>query len=130
MAQQIRMMQRLRQCSRLGSESLSRQREPIRRDWHGGERLPCQMAECGLRKSQGLRRWPSPAHLCVDPGEGRRSRTATPRLLRWRDRVSPRLARRAMRSEEHPSELQSLMRIQYAVFCLKKKNKQHNYNMT
>src|SRR3546814_5306239 len=28
-------------------------------------------------------------------------------------------------SEEHTSELQSLMRISYAVFCLKKKNKQH-----
>src|SRR3546814_2810557 len=27
-----------------------------------------------------------------------------------------------VRSEEHPSELQSLMRISYAVFCLKKKN--------
>src|SRR3546814_1569118 len=36
-----------------------------------------------------------------------------------------------LRSEEHTSELQSLMRISYAVFCLKKKNKkdiitQHN----
>src|SRR3546814_8839604 len=29
------------------------------------------------------------------------------------------------RSEEHTSELQSLMRISYAVFCLKKKNKTH-----
>src|SRR3546814_2506729 len=29
------------------------------------------------------------------------------------------------RSEEHTSELQSLMRISYAVFCLKKKNKQY-----
>src|SRR3546814_4019638 len=29
---------------------------------------------------------------------------------------------RAERSEEHTSELQSLMRISYAVFCLKKKN--------
>src|SRR3546814_3035478 len=29
----------------------------------------------------------------------------------------------AMRSEEHTSELQSLMRISYAVFCLKKKKK-------
>src|SRR3546814_2045572 len=28
-----------------------------------------------------------------------------------------------LRSEEHTSELQSLMRISYAVFCLKKKNK-------
>src|SRR3546814_8171742 len=31
--------------------------------------------------------------------------------------------RAARRSEEHTSELQSLMRISYAVFCLKKKNK-------
>src|SRR3546814_4864791 len=29
------------------------------------------------------------------------------------------------RSEEHTSELQSLMRISYAVFCLKKQNQQH-----
>src|SRR3546814_9533039 len=29
------------------------------------------------------------------------------------------------RSEEHTSELQSLMRISYAVFCLKKKNRNH-----
>src|SRR3546814_3560838 len=32
---------------------------------------------------------------------------------------------RQLRSEEHTSELQSLMRISYAVFCLKKKNKQN-----
>src|SRR3546814_4275647 len=38
---------------------------------------------------------------------------------------------RPMRSEEHTSELQSLMRISYAVFCLKKKkkdNQQKNLN--
>src|SRR3546814_5661194 len=34
----------------------------------------------------------------------------------------------AYRSEEHTSELQSLMRISYAVFCLKKKN--HNKKLT
>src|SRR3546814_8251704 len=35
------------------------------------------------------------------------------------------------RSEEHTSELQSLMRISYAVFCLKKKNKhQHTDRYT
>src|SRR3546814_10078919 len=36
----------------------------------------------------------------------------------------------ARRSEEHTSELQSLMRISYAVFCLKKKKdyKQHRQN--
>src|SRR3546814_3416014 len=31
-----------------------------------------------------------------------------------------------VRSEEHTSELQSLMRISYAVFCLKKKTTNHN----
>src|SRR3546814_1380915 len=35
-----------------------------------------------------------------------------------------RLVEDEQRSEEHTSELQSLMRISYAVFCLKKKNKQ------
>src|SRR3546814_4428288 len=34
------------------------------------------------------------------------------------------------RSEEHTSELQSLMRISYAVFCLKKKKKQNTDNET
>src|SRR3546814_5015245 len=33
-----------------------------------------------------------------------------------------------VRSEEHTSELQSLMRISYAVFCLKKKNEQQQIN--
>src|SRR3546814_3608978 len=33
------------------------------------------------------------------------------------------------RSEEHTSELQSLMRISYAVFCLKKKRKKHNLSI-
>src|SRR3546814_6334648 len=36
----------------------------------------------------------------------------------WRARMG------GVRSDEHPSELQSLMRISYAVFCLKKNNKQ------
>src|SRR3546814_1278800 len=38
----------------------------------------------------------------------------------------------AARSEEHTSELQSLMRISYAVFCLKKKKntKEHHQNTT
>src|SRR3546814_4262670 len=35
-----------------------------------------------------------------------------------------------IRSEEHTSELQSLMRISYAVFCLKKKNIINLYNRT
>src|SRR3546814_5930493 len=41
---------------------------------------------------------------------------------KWRRRQHCR-ASRSHRSEEHTSELQSLMRISYAVFCLKKKNR-------
>src|SRR3546814_2913997 len=36
----------------------------------------------------------------------------------------------ALRSEEHTSELQSLMRISYAVFCLKKKNRNQKKQST
>src|SRR3546814_3988333 len=36
---------------------------------------------------------------------------------------------RSRRSEEHTSELQSLMRISYAVFCLKKKNMKQTRNI-
>src|SRR3546814_4008029 len=43
-------------------------------------------------------------------------------------RLRERLAAAAIRSEEHTSELQSLMRISYAVFCLKKKKKRQQKN--
>src|SRR3546814_8580410 len=43
------------------------------------------------------------------------------------EKVLTRLELDAQRSEEHTSELQSLMRISYAVFCLKKKT--HKINM-
>src|SRR3546814_9697251 len=55
-------------------------------------------------------------------------RAETRRLVAWFDQklynevTLPMLTERR-RSEEHTSELQSLMRISYAVFCLKKKNK-------
>src|SRR3546814_3335261 len=39
--------------------------------------------------------------------------------------MTPNTAATSARSEEHTSELQSLMRISYAVFCLKKKKTQH-----
>src|SRR3546814_10030723 len=50
---------------------------------------------------------------------GRTMRTARAIGLAAVDRLPP-LKRRFMRSEEHTSELQSLMRNSYAVFCLKK----------
>src|SRR3546814_6191610 len=45
-------------------------------------------------------------------------------LLRIAPRAFVSFPNFAHRSEEHTSELQSLMRISYAVFCLKKQNKQ------
>src|SRR3546814_2441660 len=44
--------------------------------------------------------------------------------------VEKNLTEGALRSEENTSELQSLMRISYAVICLKKKNKKHNKQET
>src|SRR3546814_7971774 len=43
----------------------------------------------------------------------------------WTDPVTYDITEQFMRSEEHTSELQSLMRISYAVFCLKKKKTKH-----
>src|SRR3546814_7387015 len=43
-------------------------------------------------------------------------------------RPVPARASAGARSEEHTSELQSLMRISYAVFCLKKKKKTKKHN--
>src|SRR3546814_2529418 len=57
---------------------------------------------------------PARAHRVADPARGfhvRRGQAGTARAIP------------ADRSEEHTSELQSLMRISYAVFCLKKKKK-------
>src|SRR3546814_6022661 len=70
----------------------------------------------------------------VIAGEGGRAsvdgRVVEDLLVRWRGPIAfvewrdgdGRRRRHVFRSEEHTSELQSLMRISYAVFCLKKKN--------
>src|SRR3546814_6837516 len=62
---------------------------------------------------------------CVGGGLGRGARDLLLPRLRLRH-----LRRAAGRSEEHTSELQSLMRISYAVFCLKKKNQNNTYHHT
>src|SRR3546814_1594690 len=60
-------------------------------------------------------------------GRQQPARSAQPRFRRHRSRTPQPAAtgvrERDARSEEHTSELQSLMRISYAVFCLKKKKK-------
>src|SRR3546814_7170730 len=78
---------------------------------------------------------PSAAKSCISSSY----KSATVRGRRASILSSPRLVRQSRRcamksnsissnsrSEEHTSELQSLMRISYAVFCLKKKKKQSN----
>src|SRR3546814_2416228 len=60
---------------------------------------------------------PAPAFRRI-PANGPRS--VLPAKIFWRA-VAPRFRPDGCRSEEHTSELQSLMRISYAVFCLKKK---------
>src|SRR3546814_7382711 len=50
----------------------------------------------------------------------------TRRVTDWRNALRTRMNDLdTLRSEEHTSELQSLMRISYAVFCLKKKKQKY-----
>src|SRR3546814_8184186 len=62
-----------------------------------------------------------PGHRARDPRRARPARH--PRAARQCRGEAGRAQRPDARSEEHTSELQSLMRISYAVFCLKKKKK-------
>src|SRR3546814_2996188 len=77
------------------------------------------------------------AAFSVVPSDGRCSQSQSggscaPRAhYRFRERLHVQSLRqgavdRMWRSEEHTSELQSLMRISYAVFCLKKNKKKFN----
>src|SRR3546814_7290522 len=82
------------------------------------------------------------AVLVTERGLGGNDADLTQRLQRWRRETGKRaeasralvkrwtglVSRNSARSEEHTSELQSLMLISYAVFCLKKNKRQpHNY---
>src|SRR3546814_4021400 len=88
------------------------------------------MTACVWTESNCARRWSakepiwalrrqgaSPTH-CTAGGSTRTSSTIV------RASIVP-----TMRSEEHTSELQSLMRISYAVFCLKNNNESQNINV-
>src|SRR3546814_2829905 len=70
---------------------------------------PAVAGEFGGGMDGGLDRLVSGLVIAGDVGEARGEPAAPP-----------------ARSEEHTSELQSLMRISYAVFCLKKKKKNTN----
>src|SRR3546814_957341 len=84
----------------------------FRSTWNECRELPHRLPAAGRRR-------------LADP----RARTGIRRARRGRNRTRSRhdlghgARPAALRSEEHTSELQSLMRISYAVFCLKKKKK-------
>src|SRR3546814_8160172 len=91
-------------------------------------RLPLPSGEAGAkppRRPARGRAAPAPRPETQAPegrsaaGSPRVRGAATKRATAWGGKVTGRRARD--RSEEHTSELQSLMRISYAVFCLKKK---------
>src|SRR3546814_9396982 len=87
--------------------------EDARRDWEALGGLPLDL--------QPLSRWKLGHPVTMSEGilfvtyptlrSGRAEDTRLDQILAWA----------GARSEEHTSELQSLMRISYAVFCLKKK---------
>src|SRR3546814_7959338 len=80
--------------------------------------LACGLVAAGLIVWRSARRLGAPITSLAD---------AARRLTRGELPASiPVTADGEIRSEEHTSELQSLMRISYAVFCLKKK-KRHKY---
>src|SRR3546814_1153744 len=110
---------------------------------HRDRRVPAQVGEHRERRGHGAtRRWP----LGCEGGHGGGGREEHVHLLEEGRCVEGQLLARSdrtgelrhrvglsLRSEEHTSELQSLMRISYAVFCLKKKKgrtstRQHRRN--
>src|SRR3546814_6714797 len=78
-------------------------------------RMPCGFSSTSTKRCWKLSVKPSEAKSNTTDSRSRmRITTDSPKLVGTVDK---------RRSEEHTSELQSLMRISYAVFCLKKKKK-------
>src|SRR3546814_3381184 len=76
-------------------------------------------------------------HGQVETGQQLQARRGSATGDRWRalayqlaERIEQRALPRQTRSEEHTSELQSLMRSSYAVVCLKKKKKKERTRQT
>src|SRR3546814_7290485 len=74
----------------------------------------------GPSEQEALKSFARPSSNALRPSKSRRL-TSLPSM-------APLM--RPSRSEEHTSELQSLMRISYAVFCLKKKNKNEHHQIS
>src|SRR3546814_8298936 len=77
-----------------------------------------------MRRRHERVRNPVLRRLCADHPAAAQRDPCDEQLVRRRP------PRACQRSEEHTSELQSLMRISYAVFCLKKKNQYKQKHIT
>src|SRR3546814_4960640 len=99
-----------------------RHRDADRRRTHGARPVQRRRGGAGDRRA----RRPTARKAALDAREGAYAMKAVGRTGEARAgwaMASPALAAILLfRSEEHTSELQSLMRISYAVFCLKKKH--------
>src|SRR3546814_8055225 len=86
------------------------------------------LSAAGCRRQR--RDIPNAPHILANPARADPARSGHWSIdilpCRARPRTVPAAFPAAARSEEHTSELQSLMRNSYAVFCLKKKTKQQN----
>src|SRR3546814_7543816 len=82
---------------------------------------PAKVADSRHREAPFLQERERYLRYCADSGATSGALSIKRNELIWIARFLPATA--SQRSEEHTSELQSLMRISYAVFCLKKKNK-------
>src|SRR3546814_5880387 len=116
---------RFRSCQRVAGAPQQQSRKPLlqanadrrgQRAVDDGQRTrrPTQQDRHGQRTVQ--------RHL--EAGRGLAHATTAPPAKEKNDRKNEDAANR---TEEHTSELQSLMRISYAVSCLKKKRKLHNH---
>src|SRR3546814_9367595 len=108
-----------RTATRCPYTTLFRSRRPrLQRDVEDARRI---------RALPGLRRQPGDGRF-GDHRAGDGAQPAGPAAERGDEVRGRRLSRTRLtpRSEEHTSELQSIMRISYAVFCLKKKKNKHN----
>src|SRR3546814_2156519 len=98
-------------------------REPLRPPRHGTRLVKRRRCPQAARKDEGTERLQMFVHLVhlglktrrLGGGDAQRGAFRLARHI-GSGKVGPEI-----RSEEHTSELQSLMRISYAVFCLKKK---------
>src|SRR3546814_4430479 len=92
--------------------------------------LESQSPACELLRAVerfGRRRRPT-VEVTLDPQAAIADHDGIARLADRRGRWAARVEAAARRSEEHTSEIQSLMRNSYAVFCLKKKKTYNNIN--